>query len=83
MTGVQTCALPIFVLFDKEYDGINIEQITSAIKQYSTISNLNSYIVLIDDSIKKDASKHLKYVDKIIKNAVNKELLESLFTKHT
>ncbi len=71
------------VLFDKEYDGINIEQITSAIKQYSTISNLNSYIVLIDDSIKKDASKHLKYVDKIIKNAVNKELLESLFTKHT
>ncbi|MCF6340879.1 MAG: ATP-binding protein [Sulfurimonas sp.] len=71
------------ILFDKEYNNINIEDITSTIKKQNIINNSDSYIVLIDDSIKKDASKHLKYVDRIIKNAVNKELLKSLFTKHT
>ena len=71
------------VLFDKEYDNINIENITSTIKKQDIINNSNSYIVLIDDSIKNDASKHLEHVDRIIKNAVNKELLKSLFTKHT
>ncbi|MDA7817023.1 ATP-binding protein [Sulfurimonas sp.] len=69
------------VLFDKEYPGLNLEHATASIRKTSTSNALTTSIVLIDDTLAKNASTHEQHVDKIIKNAVNKELISSLFTK--
>ena len=70
------------VLFDKEYSDLDIAEITSTIRDLSDINKLESHIVLVDDSVEKNGSDHKEDVDEIIKNAVNKDLLKSLFTKY-
>ena len=70
------------VLFDKEYSDLDIRDITSTIRNLSDTNNLESHIVLVDDSVEKNGSDYKEDVDEIIKNAVNKSLLKSLFTKH-
>lgn len=70
------------VLFDKEYSDLDIAEISSSIKKVRNSSGLDSHIVLIDDSLEKNGSEQKQYVDEIIKNAVNKDLLRSLFAKY-
>jgi hypothetical protein len=70
------------VLFDKEYSGLNVEGISSSIRKLSSSNGLDSHIVLIDDSIHKDAADQKEYVDEIINNVVNRESLQSLFNKY-
>lgn len=70
------------VLFDKEYSDLNIDEIASSIRKLSSSNSLDSHIVLIDDSIHKDATEHQEHVDEIINNVVNRELLQSLFKKY-
>ncbi len=70
------------VLFDKEYSELNIDEIASSIRNLSSSNGLDSHIVLVDDSIHKDASQHKEQVDEIINNVVNRELLQSLFKKY-
>jgi signal transduction histidine kinase/CheY-like chemotaxis protein len=70
------------ILFDGSYDNLDIAEISSAIKELSNKNSLKSHVVLIDDSIEKDDTNYLKYVDEIIKNTVNKSLLESIFAKY-
>jgi len=70
------------VLFDKEYSDLDVAQVSSCIKKLSTSNKLSSHIVLVDDSMQKDSFKHAEYVDEIIDNKVNKDLLKSLFTKY-
>ena len=70
------------VLFDKEYTDLDIEKVSSSIKKLRDKNGLSSHIVLIDDSVQKDSSKHIAYVDEIISNKVNKDLLKSLFIKY-
>jgi len=69
------------VMFDKEYKGLDIESCTSKIREISSANNLDTKIVLIDDALEKNTTAHEQHVDQIIKNAVNKDLLESLFAK--
>ncbi|MCK4973832.1 MAG: nitrate- and nitrite sensing domain-containing protein [Sulfurimonas sp.] len=71
------------ILFDKEYGDLDIAKISSTIKKLANTNKLTSHIVLVDDSVEKNASEHIEHVDEIIKNAVNKELLKSLFSKYT
>ena len=71
------------VLFDKEYHGLDLEKSTSDIRKTSAQNRLPTSIVLIDDSMEKNADAQKQHVDKIIKNAVNKDLLQSLFTELT
>lgn len=70
------------VLFDKEYDDLDLANISSSIRNLSSSSGLDSHIVLIDDSIDKNATQQQEYVDEIISNVVNRELLQSLFNKY-
>lgn len=70
------------VLFDKEYDDLDLANISSSIRNLSSSSGLDSHIVLIDDSIDKNATQQQEYVDEIINNVVNRELLQSLFNKY-
>ncbi|MEK6659109.1 MAG: nitrate- and nitrite sensing domain-containing protein [Campylobacterota bacterium] len=70
------------VLFDKEYSDLDVGQVASCIRKLSLSNKLNSHIVLVDDSMQKDSSKHIESVDEIIDNKVNKDLLKSLFTKY-
>jgi len=70
------------VLFDKEYRDIDILYISSNIRKLSDSNGLDSHIVLIDDSMQKNTLEHIEYVDEIINNVVNKDLLKSIFTKY-
>ena len=70
------------VLFDKEYSNLNVEDVSSSIRELSSSNNLDTHIVLVDDSLEKNTSKYSENVDEIIKNSVNKGLLRSLFTKY-
>jgi len=70
------------VLFDKEYRDIDISYISSNIRKLSDSNGLDSHIVLIDDSMQKNTFEHIEYVDEIINNVVNKDLLKSIFTKY-
>ncbi|QOY55015.1 nitrate- and nitrite sensing domain-containing protein [Candidatus Sulfurimonas marisnigri] len=70
------------VLFDKEYDGLDVEEVSSAVKGLINSSGMDSHIVLIDDSVEKNGAVHDKHVDEIVKNAMDRELLKSLFVKY-
>ncbi|QOY51622.1 hybrid sensor histidine kinase/response regulator [Candidatus Sulfurimonas baltica] len=70
------------VLFDKEYDGLDVAEVSSAVKGLIDSSGLDSHIVLIDDSVEKNGAVHDKHVDEIVKNAMDRELLKSLFIKY-
>lgn len=70
------------VLFDKEYSDLDVEDIASSIRKLSASNGLESHIVLVDDSIQKDASSKKEHVDEIINNVVNRDLLKSLFAKY-
>ncbi|WP_294887107.1 ATP-binding protein, partial [Sulfurimonas sp. RIFCSPLOWO2_12_36_12] len=70
------------VLFDKEYSDLDVQEIASSIRKLSISNKLETHVVLVDDSIQKDASQHIEYVDEIIDNVVNRDLLKSLFTKY-
>jgi signal transduction histidine kinase/CheY-like chemotaxis protein len=70
------------ILFDKEYDDLDLSNITSTIKKLADTNKLKSHIVLIDDSAEMDTSDYMQHVDEIIKNAIDKELLKSLFSKY-
>jgi signal transduction histidine kinase/CheY-like chemotaxis protein len=70
------------VLFDKEYSNLDVEDIASSIRKLSASNGLESHIVLVDDSIQKDASIKKEHVDEIINNVVNRDLLKSLFAKY-
>ncbi|MDD5158075.1 ATP-binding protein [Sulfurimonas sp.] len=68
------------VLFDKEYNELDIADISSTIRNKNNIDGLKSHIVLVDDSMEKNGSDQKEYVDEIIKNAVDREVIKSLFT---
>lgn len=70
------------VMFDKEYSDMDITQISSSIRQLSTANKLDSHVILIDDSMQKNASEHIEFVDEIIGNEVNRDLLKSIFVKY-
>ncbi|MDQ1244821.1 MAG: hypothetical protein QG565_1161 [Campylobacterota bacterium] len=70
------------VLFDKEYSNLDVAEIASSIRKLSASNGLESHIVLVDDSIQKDASSKKEHVDEIINNVVNRDLLKSLFAKY-
>lgn len=69
------------VLFDKGCDGVDIEEIVAAIRDRSEYSLLKSTIALVDDGRGDDLTKYSSLVDTIVPNVINKDILDSLFTK--
>ena len=65
------------ILFDKELDDLNLEKLSINTKA----QDATTYLVLIGDPSQKDESDDNIYVDELIKNAVNKDLLRLVLEK--
>ncbi len=72
------------VIIDSEIKSINIKQIAKKIKEYSKEKGLQTYVVLIadiTDTEEQSQLQQLEYIDEIIPNVINKNLLERIFNK--
>jgi CheY-like chemotaxis protein len=69
------------ILFDKECDGLDLEAFSYRVKEANKSRNLDSYLVLINDSSSIENSDDALYVHESIKNIVNKDLLRLVFEK--
>ncbi|MBU1928031.1 response regulator [bacterium] len=69
------------ILFDKECDGLELEAFSNKVKEANKSRNLDSYLVLINDSSSIENSDDALYVHESIKNIVNKDLLRLVFEK--
>nr|WP_321267717.1 nitrate- and nitrite sensing domain-containing protein [uncultured Sulfurimonas sp.] len=69
------------VLFDKEFDDLNLEKFSNDIKASNKESGLTTYLVLISDPSIEENSDDALYVHELIKNIVNKDLLRLVFEK--
>lgn len=69
------------ILFDKELIGVELEKFSNRIKKIDKESKLTSYLVLINDSELKQNPDDFLYVDELIDNVVNKDLLQVVFGK--
>ncbi|MDD2790797.1 MAG: ATP-binding protein [Sulfurimonas sp.] len=69
------------VLFDKECDGLDLAAFSKNVKEANKSRNLDSYLVIINDSASIENSDDALYVHESIKNIVNKDLLRLVFEK--
>jgi len=69
------------ILFDKELDGLELEKFSKNIKSSNQENILATSLVLISDPSLKEDSDDALYVDELIKNVVNKDLLRLVFEK--
>jgi hypothetical protein len=69
------------VLFDKECDGLDLAAFSKNVKEANKSRNLDSYLVIINDSASIENSDDALYVHESIKNVVNKDLLRLVFEK--
>ncbi len=69
------------ILFDKEFDGLELKKLSLIIKESNNESGLSSYLVLISDPALGEDSDDVLYVHELIKNVVNKDLLRLVFEK--
>ena len=66
------------ILIDKEIDNLNIDEITSKIKQLSKEKGLSTHTVLLSSQ---ESTNNFEHVDEVIPNIVNKGLLKAIFDK--
>jgi CheY-like chemotaxis protein len=69
------------VLFDKELVGLELEKLSSHIKESNKENGLTSYLILIHDSSLEEDLEDSLYVHEQIKNIANKNSLHSVFEK--
>lgn len=65
------------ILFDKDLEGLNLEKLSMDIKG----KGIKTYLVVVSDSLQRDATDEAIYVDAAIKNQVNKDLLRQVLEK--
>ena len=68
-------------MFDKECEELNLKDFSSLVKESNIGRELDSYLILINDTSAQENSNDALYVHEIIKNVVNKDLLRLLFEK--
>ena len=66
------------ILFDKDLENLNIEAFAELIKNKTQNSNLETHLIMMSNE---DTSDVTVYVDEVIRNVVNKELLHSAIEK--
>lgn len=69
------------VLFDKELEGLNLQEFSSKVKSFAFENELKSSLVLINDLAQSSDADDSLYVDELIKNVVNRDLLRLIFEK--
>ncbi len=67
------------ILFDKELDNLNLEKLSIDAK--AVRNNLETYLILISDPSQNDDLNDSIYVDEMIRNVVNKDLLRLVLEK--
>lgn len=70
------------ILFDREIDGIDVSNFSSTVKESQISTGLDTKLVLINDSSTPHDLQNSNYVDEMIENIVNKDLLEEIFKKY-
>ena len=69
------------VLFDKEYETLDLKSFTELVKSSNDKHHKTVHLVLITDPAMPDDPDDLVYVDEIIKNVINKDLLRLVIEK--
>ncbi|MCW8838740.1 MAG: ATP-binding protein, partial [Thiovulaceae bacterium] len=69
------------VMYDKEVKDISPKQIKEEIRISNDRTNLDTKIVLINDPAMLEKDSDSEYVDDVIKNVINKDLLRLIFEK--
>ncbi|WP_455757612.1 response regulator [Sulfurimonas sp.] len=68
------------ILLDKEFENINIAELSQNIKDSNKFTGLKTNLIMIDSQAEEDADDK-KHVSEVIKNTVNKDLLKTVFEK--
>jgi signal transduction histidine kinase/CheY-like chemotaxis protein len=69
------------ILFDKECEDLNLEDFANLVKESASKKDLNTHLILMNDTSAEENQNDALYVHEIIKNVVNKDLLRLLFEK--
>ncbi|MDD2905699.1 MAG: ATP-binding protein [Sulfurimonas sp.] len=69
------------ILFDKECDGLDLAAFSTNVKEVNKSRDLDSYLVVINDSASIENLDDALYVHESIKNIVNRDLLRLVFEK--
>jgi len=69
------------VLFDKEIDAMNLQELQTLVTEGSDTRALSSKLVLITDPSTQSNEEDSQYVNETIKNVINRDLLRILFEK--
>lgn len=69
------------ILFDRELEDLNLSDLSSKIKNSNNSSDLETHLVLINDIEAVENSNDIQYVDELIRNVINKDLLRLIFEK--
>ncbi len=67
------------IIFDKNYDGLELKEFSSKIKELNEKKIIHTNLIMIDSSTD---SEDMKFVDEIIPKVINKNLLNDLFEKY-
>ncbi|MDF1875887.1 response regulator, partial [Sulfurimonas sp. SAG-AH-194-I05] len=70
------------ILFDKDYEKMNLKEFFDTIQSLRSKTSLSTKLILMSSSDATDDMEDINYVDEIIDNAINKELLRTLFAKY-
>ena len=69
------------ILFDKECEDLELASFSNKIKELNEKVGLTTKLILILDTSASEDAQDKKYVDEIIKNVVNRDLLRLVFEK--
>ena len=70
------------ILFDKECEEMELSEFSQLIKESNEKTKLLTSLILIADASTPENEDDVKYVQEIIKNVVNKDLLKLVFEKY-
>ena len=70
------------IMLDKQCDHLNLENLHKDIQTQTNSTQLDTKLILINDSSVVEGQDDSKYADEIINNVINKDLLETLFQKY-
>ena len=69
------------IVLDDEFNGLELSQFSKDIKESNVATGFKTHLILINSSQKEKILEDKPYVDEIIENVVNKDILQLVFKK--
>lgn len=69
------------IVLDDEFNGLELSQFSKDIKESNVATGFKTHLILINSSQKEKILEYKPYVDEIIENVVNKDILQLVFKK--